>query len=607
MTLSEILISKNIVSKEDFLEFEKQARKENIPIEDVLLKNGIDEDIITATKSEVLNIPFKKIKELNISSEILRYIPKETSMFYKFIPLSFEEGVLNIGMVYPDDLAAREALRFIVSKSNIPFKIFLISNSDFIEVMKGDKNIGGEAGQILGEFESSSVGQKETFSGLNDDFTFNQEMKTNLNDANNLNQETKTNLNKETKNNDKIELTEEAPIVKMVGIIIRHAIEGNASDIHIEPLQKKLRVRFRLDGVLYTSLFLPLSVHNAIISRIKILTNMMLDEKRKPQDGRFSVKLGNREIDFRVSTLPTHFGEKVAIRILDPEKKISSLEGVGVTGRNLEVVNRALEKPYGLILITGPTGSGKSTTLYSMLQKLNTEDMNIISLEDPIEYKIEGLNQSQVRPEIGYDFADGLRSILRQDPDIIMVGEIRDKETAALAVHAALTGHLVLSTLHTNTAVGAIPRLIDMGVDPYLISPTLILVISQRLVRTLCGDSREEIIVDDLARKMLEKETKDVPLQVKDNFKIPDKIYRAKPSALCPNGTKGRIGIFEMLEMNKKIEEIILTSPSVQSLEKEARNQGMITLREDGILKVFEGKIGIEELSEVIVGNNIEI
>lgn len=583
MSLSEILISKNIVSKENLTEYEKQAKKENTPLEDILIKNGINEDAVVMAKSETLNIPFEKIKDINIPFEILKYVPEETSKFYKFIPLSFEEGVLNIGMVRPDDLAAREALRFIVSKSNIPFKIFIISPSDFEDVLKGHKGITGEAGRVLGELESTLSGRETTLPGLNDD------------------------VKEELKKNFEIEITEEAPIVKMVGIIIRHAIEGKASDVHIEPLQKKLRVRFRLDGALYTSLFLPLSVHDAIISRIKILTNMLLDEKRKPQDGRFSVKFGNREIDFRVSTLPTHFGEKVAIRILDPEKKITSLEGVGVSGRNLEAVNRALDKPYGLILITGPTGSGKSTTLYSMLQKLNTEDMNIISLEDPIEYKIEGLNQSQVRPEIGYDFADGLRSILRQDPDIIMVGEIRDKETAALAVHAALTGHLVLSTLHTNTAVGAIPRLIDMGIDPYLITPTLILTISQRLVRTLCPDSREEIALQGAVREMFEKELKDIPAVVKDSFKLPDKIYRAKPSAVCPSGTKGRIGIFEVVEMNKRFEEIILTSPSIQNLEKEARNQGMITLREDGILKVFDGKIGIEELSEVIVGSNIEI
>lgn len=585
MIFSEFLVSKNIISYDEIPKYEKFAKDGSSSLEEILIKNGFSEEEIFQAKSEFLGIPFKQLKDIKIPFEILKYIPEETSKFYKILPLNIQDGVLEVGMVNPDDIPAREALRFITSKSNIPFKIYLILNSEFEDVLKGHKGLSGEAGKVLGELETTLSAGMKNIPGLEDEQKEKEEFKKSF----------------------EAEITEEAPIVKMVGIIIRHAIEGKASDIHIEPLQSKLRVRFRMDGALYTSLFLPLSVHDAVISRIKILTNMLLDEKRKPQDGRFSVKFQNREIDFRVSTLPTHFGEKIAIRILDPEKKIESLEGVGLVRRNLDAVNRALEKPYGLILITGPTGSGKSTTLYSMMQKLNTDDMNIISLEDPIEYSIEGLNQSQVRPEIGYDFADGLRSILRQDPDIIMVGEIRDKETAQLAVHAALTGHLVLSTLHTNTAVGAIPRLIDMGVDPYLISPTLILVISQRLVRTLCSDSRESLTLDKNLEKYLLEELKEAPEIAKKDIKMPSEIYRAKPSPVCPNGTKGRTGIFEVVEMTKNLEQIILTSPSVQNLEKEARNQGMITLREDGILKVLDGKIGLEELSEVIVGNNIEI
>lgn len=583
MNFTEILISKNIISYNDLYKYEAAAKEKQMPLDEYLISIGFNENAVLEAKSEDLNVPYRKINGSDIPFEILKHIPEETSKFYKILPLDIKDGVLEIGMVRPDDLSAREALRFITSKSNIPFKIYLISPSDFESFVKGNKGISGEAGKVLGELETTISGNVKNVPGLEDASI------------------------EELKKTFEAEITEEAPIVKMVGIIIRHAIEGKASDIHIEPLQNKLRVRFRMDGSLYTSLFLPLAVHDAIVSRIKILTNMFLDEKRKPQDGRFSVKFEKREIDFRVSTLPTHFGEKVVIRILDPEKKIASLEGAGLTGRNLNVVNNALKKPYGLILITGPTGSGKSTTLYSMLQQLNTEDMNIISLEDPIEYSIEGLNQSQVRPEIGYDFADGLRSILRQDPDIIMVGEIRDKETAQLAVHAALTGHLVLSTLHTNTAVGAIPRLIDMGVDPYLITPTLILAISQRLVRTLCEESREALKIEGHLKEYLENELKYVPDQVMHNIQIPEEIYRAKPSPVCPSGTKGRIGIFEVVEMTKNLEKIILTHPSIQDLDKEARNQGMITLREDGILKVLSGKIGLEELSEVIVANNLEV
>ena len=349
-------------------------------------------------------------------------------------------------------------------------------------------------------------------------------------------------------------LVEEAPITKMVAVILRHATEGRASDIHIEPGREQLRVRFRVDGVLHTSLFLPMKAHDAILSRVKILTNLQLDEKRKPQDGRFSAKIGGREIDFRVSTFPTYFGEKAAIRILDPETGIKTLDDLGFSEDHGGAVKKSLEKPYGLILLTGPTGSGKSTTLYAMLQSLNEDRWNIVSLEDPVEYSIVGINQSQVKPEIGYDFAEGLRHILRQDPDVIMVGEIRDKETAQLAIHAALTGHLVLSTLHTNTAPGVIPRLIDMGFDPYLIAPTLVMAIGQRLVRTLCEDSKEEVPLEGKVKETILKELEAMPEAARRKIKLPRVIYKPKISLTCPKGSSGRIAIFEVLEMTKNLE-----------------------------------------------------
>lgn len=580
-TLAEILISKKIISSEDYLKYEEEAKKNNVPIEEILLKKGVSENAIFEAKSEITGIPFRSLKDFRISFDTLKHVSEETARIHKFIPLDFIDGVLEIGMVDPEDLEAREVLRFIVSKSNTPFKIYLISPSDFEDALKEYKGLGGEARKVLGELETTlgrtkSGGAK--IPALEDE------------------------IQKEIlKQGPAAAITEEAPIVKMVGIIIRHAIEGRASDIHIEPLQNRLRVRYRMDGELYTSLFLPLSVHEAIVSRVKILTNMLLDEKRKPQDGRFSVKFENRDIDFRVSTLPTQFGEKIALRILDPEKEIVSLDGVGLSGRNLEAAEKALARPYGLILITGPTGSGKTTTLYAMLKKLNTDGRNIISLEDPIEYNIEGINQSQVKPEIDYDFASGLRSILRQDPDIIMVGEIRDKETANLVIHAALTGHLVLSTLHTNTAIGAIPRLIDMGVDSFLISPSLILVISQRLVRTLCPDSRKPVLVKGGVKEKLEREIAKMPEQIREKIKAPKEIYQASHSAVCPRGTRGRTGVFEIFEITKAVEELIAANVGSQELEKEAKKQGMITLKEDGILKVLEGKIGMEELEDIVV------
>src|SRR3989344_4092947 len=394
-------------------------------------------------------------------------------------------------------------------------------------------------------------------------------------------------------------LSEEAPVSKMVAVMLRHAIEGRASDVHVEPGKGKLRVRFRVDGVVYTSLFLPMNVHEAIISRVKIMANLKIDEKREPQDGRFKIVIDGRDVDFRVSTFPTYFGEKVAIRILDPEAGVRELSALGLAGRNLKLTEDALKLPYGLILVTGPTGSGKSTTLYAMLQLINQEKRNILSLEDPIEYNIEGLNQSQVRPEIGYSFASGLRSVLRQDPDVIMVGEIRDNETAQLAIHAALTGHLVLSTLHTNNAIGVIPRLIDMGVDPFLIPSTLVLAIAQRLTRRLCEESRKEIPLTGSTLEKIKKEFDGFPEEVKKKNQLPKHIYEALPSSTCPKGTRGRIGVFEALSMTPALEKIILSDPSESTIAAEAVRQSMITMRQDGLLKAFDGKIGLEALSEV--------
>jgi len=346
---------------------------------------------------------------------------------------------------------------------------------------------------------------------------------------------------------------------------------------------------------------LPMNVHDAIISRVKIMTNMKIDEKRKPQDGRFRARIAKRDIDFRVSTFPTYYGEKVAIRILDPNIGVRTFQELGLEGRNLTIIQEGLRRPFGMVLITGPTGSGKSTTLYAMLKVLNDEKRNIVSLEDPIEYYLKGINQSQVRPEIDYTFASGLRSVLRQDPDVIMVGEIRDKETAQLAVHAALTGHLVLSTLHTNDAIGVIPRLIDMGVDPFLIPSTLVLAMGQRLVRTLCEESRKEIPVTGSVAETLKKEFAAMPESIRKESALPEKIYEALPSGTCPKGTRGRVAVFEVLPITSELESIILKEPSESAIAGEAKRQGMITMRQDGILKVAKGIIGLEELFEVVV------
>src|SRR3989344_4180514 len=567
--LLDSLVAQGVITLDDITAVKTEAKRQGVAPEDVLYQRGVDERAIIKAKSEILGFPIKSLLGAKIPYEILREIPEESARHYQFVPMGDSEGELEIGMVHPDDVSAQQALKFISSRLRRPFKIFLITPSDFNHVLGEYKSIGGEVTKALSQFAAETKDEGLLLTGEDRDIT-------------------------------KGFISEDAPIAKIVDVIIKHGVDGRASDVHIEPTREGVRVRFRLDGVLFTSLNLPASALHAIINRVKILTKMKIDETRDPQDGRFHARVGSKEIDFRVSTLPTPYGEKVAIRILDPDAGVKTLADLGFIGQNLEMVQRAIKRPYGMILITGPTGSGKSTTLYALLQILNREGVNIISLEDPIEYYIEGMNQSQIRPEIGYDFATGLRNILRQDPDIIMVGEIRDKETAQLAVQAALTGHLVLSTLHTNNAIGVIPRLIDMGVDPFLLPSTLILTMAQRLVRKLCPDSRALVevgalsqIVEDDVSKMPEK------IRLEVLTKKPWAIYQGVAASSCPKGTSGRIGIFEGIMMTPELEKIIMAGATETAVGEEAKRQQMITMRQDGILKVLDGIIGVQELMEV--------
>jgi type IV pilus assembly protein PilB len=361
-------------------------------------------------------------------------------------------------------------------------------------------------------------------------------------------------------------------------------------------------VRFRQDGVLHLSLFLPLNVHSAIVSRIKILANLKIDENRLPQDGRFSAKINNKDIDFRVATLPILYGEKVEIRVLNPEEGMKSFDKMGLSGRNFELVQNAIKSPYGLILSSGPTGSGKTTTLYNLLRTLNQESVNIVTIEDPIEYSIDGINQSQVKPEIGYTFAEGLRQILRQDPNVIMVGEIRDEDTANLVINSALTGHIVLSTLHTNSAVGTIPRLIDMGVRPFLIPSTLRLAISQRLIRTLCDRCKKRGKLNDDGKNYIARNVKTLPPEVKKQLMVGDEfsVYEANGCEFCNfKGYKGRTGLFEVFSMTQEIADIILKNPVESAILAQAQKQGMLTMAQEGILKVIAGETTIDEIVRV--------
>jgi type IV pilus assembly protein PilB len=575
MSFLDNLAKKGVIKKEDIPSLLKESQKNKKGLEDMLLKKGVSIDALLEAKSEFSNVPIKKVGKEKIKPNILRYIPEKSVVHYKFAPLGIKDGVLEIGLVDPEDMAARDALQFLSSKINMPVKIFLISNEDFNIIVGTYKGLTSEVTKALGELETEIGGAK----GVE------------------LLGRKKEDENEKKKNAAEAKITEEAPVTKIVAVIIRHATEGGASDVHVEHMGEKVRVRFRVDGVLYTSLMLPAAVHNAIVARVKILANLKLDERRKPQDGRFSARIDGRKIDFRVSTFPTYYGEKVVMRILDSEKGLRKLDSTGLGPKRSEMLKDAIKRPYGLILVTGPTGSGKTSTLYSMLGELDKEQKNIVSLEDPVEYNMPGVSQSQVRPEIGYTFANGLRSILRQDPDIIMVGEIRDKETAQLAIQAALTGHLVFSTLHTNNAIGVIPRLIDMGVDPYLIAPTLILAIAQRLVKTMCPESKSPIPLNESMKIMIDKELSDMPEEFKKDIVLGDTFYEAKPSPECPGGTRGRTAVFEFLPIDSDIEKVILANPVEPEIWKVARSKGMVTMKENAISKAFKGEIPFEEIN----------
>lgn len=568
MSFIDYLVNNNALKRSD-ADAVIARMKEGEIFETAIASYGLSSDTIRSFRSEYSGIPIRNLSGENISFKALQYAPEESALHYRFLPLGIKDGALEVGIVDPDNIKARDAIQFIASKLDMPFKLFIISEKDFTETAKKYKGLSGEVNKALSELE------------------------TELDDTDKAIAEANT-----PEDVSKTQIIEDAPVTKIVAVILRHAIEGKASDVHVEPLEDKVRVRFRVDGDMYTSIVLPKQVSNAVVARIKILTgNMKLDEKRKPQDGRFSTHVEGRKVDFRVSTFPTYYGEKVVMRILDTERGAIALPELGMNEEHIKIVQRAISRPYGIILLTGPTGSGKTTTLYSMMNEINRDIHNVVSLEDPVEYNMDGVSQSQVRPEIGYTFASGLRSILRQDPDIIMVGEIRDKETAQLAIQAALTGHLVFSTLHTNTASGVIPRLVDMGVDPYLIAPTLVLAIAQRLVPEICPEGRKSVSVEGSIASFIENTIADLPEGRKTLFANKNEVYESQPTDECPTGRKGRIGVFEMLEMDSALEHAIVHNPVEEEVYAVARKKGMLTMKEDLILKSFEGRVSFDESS----------
>lgn len=571
--LLETLKKRGAINEEDigFVRNESEKTKKD-PTE--IIERLVSSSDFAQAKSEVFNLPYIDLIGLTIPPKILQEIPIEAVSFYKFIPFERQENVLKVAMLDPLDIKAQEALKFITHRKQLTTEIYITSGEGFNQIYRQYRTLPSEVGEALNVLESNTKIKAKV------DFR-----------------------EKPEKLKEIISIKEEAPISKIVGVIIRHAVEGGASDIHIEPVAGNLKVRFRVDGVLHTSLVLPQRIYQSVVTRIKILANLKIDEQRKPQDGRFHLTIDDKDVDFRISTFPTSFGEKVVIRILDVSRGMVSLEDLGFMGRGLEIVLENIKKPHGMVLITGPTGSGKSTTLYALLNILNQEAVNIVTLEDPIEYYLDGVNQSQVRPEIGYTFASGLRSILRQDPNIIMVGEIRDSETAELAVHSALTGHLVLSTLHTNNAVGVIPRLMDMHIESFLLSASLNLMLAQRLVKKICPDCREEIEVLPKVSDFIKHMLGEFPEEAKKYFdlKPPYKLYHGAGCRTCANkGTKGRIAINEILPMTKELEKIIIEKSSESEIQEEFARQGMLTMLQDGLVKSLMGLTTFEEVMKVV-------
>jgi len=568
--LINLLVDKNLISQEQVIEVANLC-KDNKNFEDKLVEKGLNIEELTKLKAKVYNLNYENLDGKKISDLALNVIPAEVAENYKIICFAKDENKIKVGLTDPNDFKAIEAVDFLAKEEGLHVEYYLISKQSFSHAQKYYKTLNKEVTTAL-----KTKAAEEAV-------------------------ETKKKAEAELE-----DITRIAPIAKIVSVIIRHAVEGRASDIHIEPLPKESRVRYRIDGVLHTSLILPKNIHDAIVARIKVLSNLKLDETRMPQDGRIRITINEKEIDLRISILPLIDQEKVVMRILDVSQGAPTLEQLGFMGLSLRVIEDNIKKTDGMLLVTGPTGSGKSTTLFSILNKVNQEGVNIVTLEDPVEYFVKGINQSQIRPEIGFTFASGLRSLLRQDPNIIMVGEIRDNETAELAIHASLTGHFVLSTLHTNDAIGAIPRLLDMNVEPYLLASTLNVVIAQRLARKVCAYCKTEYKLPEDVLKIIKDEIAHIPPEVIEE-NLPGyefekvKFYRGKGCFRCGNsGYASRVALVELVNVTDELREKITSTKKFISVDDIKSTQKFITMKQDGIIKVVKGLTTIEEVLRII-------
>ena len=581
--LMAFLLDAGLVDAKELQDSAKKAKKLQKRLADVLVAdNHLTQEELIKMEAYILGIPFVNLEKETLEPEVLKIIPEPIARSHNIVAFRKKGHDLEVAMLDPEDLAT---IDFIKKKSDLKILPRLTTPESMTQALRQySKTLEAEFGDIIQQEVVGIKAQKEG-EGEENPSTGSGQGKEELEKA-----------------------AEELPIIRIVDTLLKHAILQRSSDIHIEPTEKEVIVRYRIDGVLRNAMVLPKAAATGIVARIKVLSSLKLDEHRLPQDGRFKVETDEYKYSVRVSILPVFDGEKIVMRLLAETAKAFTLEQIGMRGEALEYVEHALKKPVGMLLVTGPTGSGKTTTLYSMMEILNTPQVNISTVEDPIEYRMPRVNQTQVNPKIGFTFATGLRSLVRQDPDILMVGEIRDEETASLAINAALTGHLVLSTLHTNSAAGAIPRLIDMGAEPFLISSTLNIIVAQRLVRRL-GEEKEKYTLSekDIAHfssyckiERIMDILKDQKL-LKPKEKLQDlSFWRPKATKESPDGYKGRIGIYEVLPVTETIKSLIIQRSSADAVQEQAQKEGMVTMVEDGFVKAAQGITSIEEVLRVI-------
>lgn len=566
-SLLDILKTKGLLSEGQYEEVKVESAKTGKRAEEIVTEKGlVSEESFAQARAEYLNVPFKKLGEVAVSPEALAVLPEAVARRYQTLPFLVDKqnNTLSVAMVNPLDL---KAIDFVEKKTGMRVIPHLVTDSDMSMAFSEQyaRSLSGEVTQALADSQETV---KRTI------------------DVTQLGQ-----------------VIREAPIAKIVETLLTFALRSRASDIHIEPQETRTRVRYRIDGILQEKLVLPLKVHDALVSRIKILARLKIDERRMPQDGRFNFTANNEEVDLRVSTLPTVHGEKVVMRLLKKTTIVPTLQDLGLRGRALKNFQEAITVPHGIVLITGPTGSGKTTTLYAILSKINTPKVNIVTLEDPVEYEIPGVNQVQINTKAGLTFASGLRSFLRQDPNVIMVGEVRDSETADLAIQASLTGHLVFSTLHTNSSAGALPRLLDMDAEPFLLASSMTSVVAQRVARKICEHCKEEFapekeVIDDI--KEVLGSLYDGFLRQKGEGERKVTMFRGKGCSECGDtGYSGRIGIFEVMIISEPVAKLILERAPASSIEKQALTEGMILMKQDGYLKALEGITSLEEVLRV--------